>query len=679
MSSSTVTYTSISSDYEEPSDVGSPEVIIYRYGRLPMHPVDPYVEAALQATEQAPPSPDYVSGPEHPPSPDFVSGPKYPKYLVDVKVPVASPAALSSGYITDSDPEEDPANYPADEGDDANDESPNDDDDEEEEQEASKDDHKEEEEHPALADSSGVPIDDLVPSAEDTEGFYIKEGGRYFCLMASSYEREAVIARQAWFYSESRIQAMEAQIRALQRELNVLQRNGDDSRDSRSNGRRRTLVARECTYSDFLKCPPLNFKCTEGVVGLTQWLEKMEYTVTHEVAYGMTWKALKKMMTNKMFPKESDEVEKYVGGLPNMIHGSVMASKPNTMQSAIEFATKPMDQKIRTLAEQMGIFDVIIGMDWLSKYHAVIVCDENIIRIPFRNKTLIVHGDGSNNEYGSRLNIISCTKTQKNLLKGFQVFLAHVTAKKAEDKSEEKRLEDVHTGTFWELFNKGFIRPSSLPWGALVLFFKKKDGSFRMCIDYQKLNKLTVKNRYPLPRIDDFLDQLQGLIFCSKIDQRSGYHQLRVREEDILKTKELNMRQRRCLEFLSDYDCEIRYHPGKANVLSYALNIKEQIKTLRVRVLVMTISLDLPKEILEVQSKVRKLENLAAEDVGGMRIENLRKSDNPRKEKLEPRTDGTLCLNNRSWLSDYGDLRTLIMHESDKSKYSIHPRSDKIY
>nr|GEY46701.1 reverse transcriptase domain-containing protein [Tanacetum cinerariifolium] len=139
------------------------------------------------------------------------------------------------------------------------------------------------------------------------------------------------------------------------------------------------------------------------------------------------------------------------------------------------------------------------------------------------------------------------------------------------------------------------------------------------------------------------------------------------------------MRQRRCLELLSDYDCEICYRPGKANVLSYALNIKEQIKTLRVRVLVMTISLDLPKQILEVQSKVRKLENLGAEDVRGMRIENLRKSDNPRKEKLEPRTDGTLCLNNRSWLSGYGDLRTLIMHESDKSKYSIHPRSDKIY
>ncbi|GJR33711.1 putative reverse transcriptase domain-containing protein [Tanacetum coccineum] len=87
-----------------------------------------------------------------------------------------------------------------------------------------------------------------------------------------------------------------------------------------------------------------------------------------------------------------------------------------------------------------------------------------------------------------------------------------------------------------ELSDKGFIRPSSSPWGAPVLFVKKKDGSFRMCIDYQELNKLTVKNRYPLPRIDDLFDQLQGSSVYSKIDVRSGYHQLRVQEEDIPKT-----------------------------------------------------------------------------------------------------------------------------------------------
>nr|GFC02992.1 putative reverse transcriptase domain-containing protein [Tanacetum cinerariifolium] len=88
-----------------------------------------------------------------------------------------------------------------------------------------------------------------------------------------------------------------------------------------------------------------------------------------------------------------------------------------------------------------------------------------------------------------------------------------------------------------ELPGKGFIRPGSSPWGAPVLFVKKKDGSFRMCIDYRELNNLTVKNRYPLPRNDDLFDQLQGSSVYSKIDLRSGYHQLRVREEDVPKTE----------------------------------------------------------------------------------------------------------------------------------------------
>ncbi|GJW48564.1 putative reverse transcriptase domain-containing protein [Tanacetum coccineum] len=466
-----------------------------------------------------------------------------------------------------------------------------------------------------------------------------------------------------------------------------------------------------------------------------------------------------------------------------------------------------------------------------------------------------------------------------------------------------------------ELTDKGFIRPSSSPWGAPVLFVKKKDGSFRMCIDYRELNKLTVKNRYPLPRIDDLFDQLQGSSIYSKIDHRSGlYRQLRVRvrEEDIPKTafrtryghyefqvmsfgltnapavfmdlmnrvckpyldkfvivfiddiliyskskkeheehlrqilkllkkeelyakfskcefwisrvqflghvidcrgihvdpakiesikdwaspktpteirqflglagyyrrfiegfskianapilalpkgsedfiaycdaskkglgvvlmqrekvisyasrqlkiheknytthdlelgavvfalkiwrhylygtkctvftdhkslqhildqKELNMRQHRWLELLSDYDCEICYHPGKANVVADALSRKER-EPLRVRALVMTIGLDLPKQILKAQTEARKPENINKEDVRGMLVENSKDPEKLKTEKLEPRADGTLCLNNRSWLPCYGDLRTVIMHESHKSKYSIHPGSDKMY
>ncbi|GJR21202.1 reverse transcriptase domain-containing protein, partial [Tanacetum coccineum] len=453
-----------------------------------------------------------------------------------------------------------------------------------------------------------------------------------------------------------------------------------------------------------------------------------------------------------------------------------------------------------------------------------------------------------------------------------------------------------------ELTDRGFIRPSTSPWGAPVLFVKKKDGSFRMCIDYRELNKLTIKNRYPLPRIDDLFDQLQGSSVYSKIDLRSGYHQLRVREEDIPKTafrtryghyefqvmpfgltnapavfmdlmnrvckpyldkfvivfiddiliysrneeehashlriilellrkeklyakfskcdfwihivqflghlidsqglhvdpakieavknwtspttpteknksyiwgeeqesafqllkqklceapilalpegndnfvvycdaslqglgavlmqrekviayasrqlkpheenytthdlelgavifalkiwrhylygtkctvftdhkslqhilrqKELNMRQRRWLELLADYDCEICYHPGKANVVADALSRKKRIKPLRVRALILTVHPKLPFQILEAQNEALKEEDVKNENLRGM------------DKSFEIRPDGTRCIKNRSWLPLFGGLRDLIMHESHKSKYSIHPGSDKMY
>nr|GFC55066.1 reverse transcriptase domain-containing protein [Tanacetum cinerariifolium] len=106
---------------------------------------------------------------------------------------------------------------------------------------------------------------------------------------------------------------------------------------------------------------------------------------------------------------------------------------------------------------------------------------------------------------------------------------------------------------------------------------------------------------------------------------------------------------------------------------------KEREPPLRVRALVMTIGLDLPRQILNAQTKARKPKNIKEEDVGGMLVENSRDPEKVRKEKLEPHTDGTLCLNGRSWLPCYGDLRTVIMHESHKSKYSIHPCSDTMY
>ncbi|GJZ24787.1 putative reverse transcriptase domain-containing protein, partial [Tanacetum coccineum] len=120
---------------------------------------------------------------------------------------------------------------------------------------------------------------------------------------------------------------------------------------------------------------------------------------------------------------------------------------------------------------------------------------------------------------------------------------------------------------------------------------------------------------------------------------------------------------------------------AKANVVADALEQSKRKREppLRVRALVMTISLDLPKQILNAQTEAQKPENIKSEDVGGMLIENAKFPEAIREQKLEPRADGTLCLNGRSWLPCYGDLRTVIMHESHKSKYSIHPGSDKMY
>nr|GEW30586.1 putative reverse transcriptase domain-containing protein [Tanacetum cinerariifolium] len=396
---------------------------------------------------------------------------------------------------------------------------------------------------------------------------------------------------------------------------------------------------------------------------------------------------------------------------------------------------------------ELGSFDVIIGMDWLAMYHALIVCDKKVVRIAYGDEVLIIRGD--NYDGKSKLNIISCTKTQKYIQKGCQVYLVQVTSKKAEDKSDEKRLEDVPVlrefpkvfpkdfpglpparqvkfqidlvpdaaPVAWapyrlalaemqelstqlqELSEKGFIRPSSSPWGAPVLFVKKKDGSFRMCIDYRELSKLSVKNRHPLPRIDDLFDQLQGLKVYSKINLRSGYHQFRVREEDIpkttfrtryghyeskkedeghlkmilklLKEEELYAKFSKCefwqskvkflghvidsegiyidpvkIEAIKDWESpktptEIRqflglagyyrqFIKGKANVVADALSRKERSKPLRVRALVMTIVLNLPKKILSAQSEARKDKNFINGDLQDM------------INKLEPRADETL-------------------------------------
>ncbi|GKB17032.1 putative reverse transcriptase domain-containing protein [Tanacetum coccineum] len=151
---------------------------------------------------------------------------------------------------------------------------------------------------------------------------------------------------------------------------------------------------------------------------------------------------------------------------------------------------------INLMPVELGSFDVLVGMDWLAKYHAVIDCAEKIVRIPWGNETLIVHGDGSSRGNETRLPPTRKVEFQINLIPGAApVARAPYRLAPSEMKVLFEQLQ--------ELSDKGFIRPSSLPWGAPVLFVKKKDRSFRMYIDYRELNKLTVKNRYPLLGIDD--------------------------------------------------------------------------------------------------------------------------------------------------------------------------------
>ncbi|GKB27948.1 putative reverse transcriptase domain-containing protein [Tanacetum coccineum] len=503
MSSSTVTYTYVYTNSEpkrvfwgadeELSDEGSLRVIIYGYDGLPMQPVAPPSLDYVPGPEH-PPSSDYVPGPEHPPLPvevPYVPDPEYPEYLVpsDAEAPLedqplpddASPTALSPGYVADSDmdedpeedPEEDHTDYLADggDGDDEPSDDYNDDDDTDDEDaspqtkvpfaqtrlrrarktisleppmsasiEARIAEHAAAPTPPLPISSPPLPLPSPLTTSPTDAGTDIPQ--------ARDAHRKSACFTTLALCSEDMSAAIKAHVRTLEaqkmtprkrttkaspattttattptstpitnaqlRELiergiaTVLaerdadrSRKGDDSHDSGTGGRRQVSTIRECTYTDFLKCQPMNFKGTKGVVGLTQWLEKMEsvfhinnctvacqvkfatctlqgnaltwwnshvWDVGHDIAYEMPWNTLKKMMTDKyclrseikkleteiMFPEESNVVEKYFGGLPDMIHGSVKASKPMTMQEAIEFSIELMDKKILTITERQA-------------------------------------------------------------------------------------------------------------------------------------------------------------------------------------------------------------------------------------------------------------------------------------------------------------------------------------
>ncbi|GJV60930.1 putative reverse transcriptase domain-containing protein [Tanacetum coccineum] len=312
-----------------------------------------------------------------------------------------------------------------------------------------------------------------------------------------------------------------------------------------------------------------------------------------------------------------------------------------------------------------GSFDVIIGLDWLLDHKAEIICHEKLVRIP------LLDGKTKEKKQEEIVVVRDFPKVFPDDLSGLppireielwiELIRGAMPVAKSPYLLAPFELEEL-SGQLRELHDKGFIRPSSLPWGAPILFVKKKDGSFRMLIDYKKLNKLTIKNRYLLPRIDDMFDQLQGSEYFSKKDLRHG---LIVMEYCVDPSKIGGPAKNwKALELrLSDYDCEIRYHPGKANVVVDALSRKERVKPKRVRAINMTLQLSIKDRILAAQKE-------ASNEYAGLQ----RGID----EMTELRNDGALYYLDRIWVPLKGDVRTLIMDEAHKLKYSIHPGADKM-
>ncbi|GKB04382.1 putative reverse transcriptase domain-containing protein [Tanacetum coccineum] len=229
-----------------------------------------------------------------------------------------------------------------------------------------------------------------------------------------------------------------------------------------------------------------------------------------------------------------------------MADGNIVSTNTVIQGATLTLLNQPF--KIDLMPIKLGSFDVVIGMDWLSKYHARIICDEKVIHIPINGETLIIRVMEKKSDE-KRLEDIPVVREFPEVfpedLPGlppvrqveFQIDLipGATPVARAPYRLAPSEMQEL-SNQLQELADRGFIRPSTSPWGAPVLFVKKKDGSFRMCIDYRELNKLTVKNHYPITRIDDLFDQLQGSSVYSKIDLRSGYHQLRVRDDDIPKT-----------------------------------------------------------------------------------------------------------------------------------------------
>ncbi|GJS46865.1 putative reverse transcriptase domain-containing protein [Tanacetum coccineum] len=383
-------------------------------------------------------------------------------------------------------------------------------------------------------------------------------------------------------------------------------------------------------------------------------------------AYAMTWEVLKKNMTDKYCPQ--GEIKKLEIELWNLkVKGNDVPAYTERFQELTLIYLMPVELELQW--ERISVDSYLMFKS--SRVHGKKMLD--LLSTDIRQERGGQVGRTTNKGLEFQINLIPGATP---------VARAPYRLAPSEMKELSEQLQ--------ELSDKGFIRPSSLPWGASVLFVKKKDGSLRMCIDYryairtdkhtwdkkeheehlkailelfkkEKLYAKFSKCKFWIPKASkDFVvycdASYKGLgVVLMQREKVIAYasRQLKVHEKnytthdlELVSVKELNMRQRCWLELLSDYDCNILYHLGKENVVADALS---------------------------PQIEEQKPKNLVNEDVGG-----IIRRDIP-KERLEPRIDGTLCLHGRSWLPCYGDLRSVVMHESHKSKYSIHPSSEKMY
>ncbi|GJS89768.1 putative reverse transcriptase domain-containing protein [Tanacetum coccineum] len=381
-----------------------------------------------------------------------------------------------------------------------------------------------------------------------------------------------------------------------------------------------------------------------------------------------------------------------------MVDGNLVSTNTVIQGATLTLLNQPFE--IDLMPIKLGSFDVVIGMDWLSKYHAKILCDEKVVHIPINGETLIIRdlpGLPPIRQVEFQIDLILGTTPVAQAPYRLAPSEMQELSDQLQELSNRVFIDDIliYSRNKEEHANHLRIILELLKKEKLYAKFSKCDFWIRIVqflghlIDNQGLHvdpaKIEAVKNWTSPTTPTEICQFLGLASLGAVlmqrekviayasrqlkpnEENYTTHDLELGAVHILDQKELNMRQRRWLELLADYDCEIHYHPGKENVVADALSRKERIKPLRVRSLVMTIHPKLPSQILKAQTEALKEENIKAENLRGM------------DKAFEIRPDGTRCIKNRSWLPLFGNLRDLIMHESHKSKYSIHPGSDKMY